>query len=299
MPYPIEDAVPAGFGTTAIEEGVPYGPPPDRPLAHAPAGGSQIPRRKGVWFALASVTALVVLAPTAGQVYGWMFRQSSDSSWSQAHPITAVRVNVASGDVRIDPGSAGQARVGESLSWVLHKPSVRESWAGDTLVVTATCDNNAFPLPDQCSVDLDITVPAAAAVTVAATSGEVTATGMTGGVHMETDSGDIQLSGISGAVFAHAVSGSITAQSLTSIDADVQVESGSVDLDFAAVPQRVVSRVVSGDTSIFVPRGDGYLITAQSLSGGRDIDPALQNGQSTHLISADSDSGNVSIHAQG
>jgi len=299
MPYPIEDAVPAGFGTTAIEDGVPYGPPPDRPLPDAPPGEPQIPRRKGLWFALASVTALVVLAPTAGQVYGWMFRQSSDSSWSQAHPITAVQVNVTSGDVRIDAGSAGQARVGESLSWVLHKPSVRESWEGDTLVVTAACDNSAFPLPDRCSADLDITVPAAASVTVTATSGEVTATGMSGSVHMETDSGDIQLSGISGALFAHAISGSVTAQSLTTTDADVQVDSGSVDLDFAAVPQRVVSRVVSGDTSIFVPRGDGYLITVQSLSGGRDIDPALLNGQSTRLISADSDSGNVSIHAQG
>lgn len=302
MPYPIEDAVPSGFGNTAggtvIEDRVPYGPPPDRPLPGAPAGEPQIPRRKGLWFTLASVTALVVLAPTAGQVYAWMFRQDSDSTWSQAHPINAVQVNVESGDVRIDPGSAGEARIRESLSWVLHKPSVRESWDGDTLVVTVACDSGAFLLPDQCSADLDITVPASASVTVTATSGDVTATGMSGGVHMETDSGDIQLTGVGGTVFAHAISGSVSAQSLTATDADVQVESGSVDLEFATAPDRVVSRVVSGDTSILVPRGDGYLVTGQSLSGERDIDPALENSQSPRLISADSDSGQVSVHAQ-
>lgn len=303
MPYPIEDAVPSGFGNDAggavIKDRAPYGPPPDRPLPGAPAGGPPIPRRRGVWFALASVTGLVVLAPTGGQVYGWMFRQDSDFTWSQTHSVTAVQVNVDSGDVRIDPGSAGQARVRASLSWVLHKPSVQESWDGDSLVVTVSCDNSSFLLPDRCSADLDITVPASAAVTVTATSGDVAATGMSGSVHMETESGDIQLTGISGAVTAHAISGSITAQSLTATDANVQVESGSVDLEFAAVPQRVVSRVVSGDTSILVPRGDGYVVTGESVSGERDIDPALESPQSTHLISADSDSGQVSVHAQG
>jgi DUF4097 and DUF4098 domain-containing protein YvlB len=305
MPYPIEDAVPfdaiagATAGTTAVEDRAPHGPPPDRPLPGAPAGEPQIPRRKGLWFTLASAAALVVLAPTAGQVYGWIFRQSSSSTWSEAHPVTAVRVNVASGDVQIDPGAAGEARVRDSLSWVRHKPSVQESWDGDSLVVTVACDGGGFLLPDECSANLEITVPASASVTVTASSGNVSATGMSGSVRMATDSGDIQLTGVGGAVYAHAISGSVSGQNLTATAVDVQADSGDVDLEFATAPQRVVSRVISGDTTILVPRDGGYLITGQTAAGGRNIDQALVNEQSTRAISVDSDSGDVDVHGEG
>jgi len=303
MPYPIEDPVPhdamsGRFGSTTIEDRVPYGPPPDRPLPGAPAGEPQIPRRRGLWLTLASLTGFVVLAPTAGQVYGWMFEQSSESSWSETHPITAVRVDVTSGDVRIGPGGAGQARVRESLRWVVHEPSVRETWDGDSLVVTVLCDGGGFLLPDECSADLDVTVPASVPVTVTARSGDVSAGGMSGAVHVQTDSGDIQLTGDSGTVVAHAISGSVSGQGLTAADADVQAESGDVDLGFTAVPQRVVCRVVSGDTLILVPRGDGYLVTGQTASGERDVDPSLENNQSSRMLSIDSESGGVAVHSQ-
>ena len=303
MPYPIEDAVPheavsARFGTTATEDRVPYGPPPDRSLPGAPAGEPRIPRHKGLWLTLASATALVVLAPTGAQLYGWMFQQSSESTWSVAHPISAMRVDVTSGDVQIGPGAAGQARVRESLRWVLHRPSVQETWDGDDLVVTVTCDGGGSLLPDQCSADLDITVPASVPVTVTSRSGGVSVGGMSGTIQAEADSGDVQLTGDSGAVIVHAISGSVSGRGLTGTDADVQVESGDIELDYATVPQRVVSRVVSGDTLILVPRGGGYVISGQSISGGRDIDQTLTNNQSSHVISTDSVSGDVAVRSQ-
>jgi len=303
MPYPIEDAVPddamsGGFGTATIEDRMPDGPPPDHPLPGALAGEPQIPRRKGLWFILASATALVVLAPSAGQVYGWMFEQSSESTWSQAHPITAVRVDATSGDVQISPGGAGQARVRESLRWVVHKPTVQEAWDGDSLVVTVLCDGGGFLLPDECSADLDVTVPASVPVTVTSRSGGVSVGGMSGAVHAETASGDIELTGDSGAVVAHAISGSVSGRGLTGADADVQAESGDVDLEYVTMPQRVVSRVVSGNTLILVPRGGGYVVTGQTASGERDVDRALENNQSSHVLSIDSVSGDVAVHSQ-
>lgn len=304
MPYPIEDAVPPEamsgrlFGTTAIEDRVPSGPPPDRPLPGAPAGEPEIPRHRGLWFTLASATALVVLAPSAGHVYSWMFDQSFDSSWTQTHPITGVRVDVVSGDVQIGPGAAGQALVRQSMRWVRHRPLVRETWEGDTLVVRVTCADGTFLLPNSCSADLDLKVPAAVPVTVTARSGNVAAAGLSGTVHVETDSGDIQLTDDSGTVVAHAISGSVTGQGLTAPDADVQADSGDVALAFSAAPDRVVSRVVSGNTLILVPRGDGYLVTGQTLSGQRTVDQELENGQSARIVSADSDSGDVEVHAQ-
>ena len=304
MPYPIEDAVPqeavsARFGATATEDRVPYGPPPDRPLADAPAREPQIPRHKGLWLILASATALVVLAPTGAQLYGWMFQQSTESTWSEAHPISSVRVDATSGDVQIGPGAAGQARVRESLHWVLHRPSVQETWDGDNLVVTVACDGGGGSLlPNQCSADLDITVPASVPVTVTSRSGGVSVGGMNGSIQAETDSGDIQLTGDSGAITAHAISGSVAGRGLTGTEANVQVESGDIELDYVTAPQRVVSRVVSGDTLILVPRGGGYIVSGQSISGGRDIDQTLTNNESSHVISADSVSGDVAVRSQ-
>lgn len=281
MSYPIEDAVPGR--DPVIADPVP----------------ALIPRHRGLWFTLASVTALVVLAPTGGRVYSWMFAQSSESTWSSVHPISGLQVEVGSGDVQIGPGAADAVSVDQTLDWSLNKPSVREAWNGDDLVVSVSCTGGGgILLSTRCSAALDIKVPATVPVTVTSASGNVYATDMSGSLQVRADSGDVQLNSVSGPVSVQEASGTVSGQDLRASDVEVQADSSAIDLEFALPPQRVVSRVASGDTLIVVPSAGGYLITGQTSSGQRDIDPVLENGQSARTLAVDSDSGDVTIQAQ-
>ena len=256
------------------------------------------PRRRGVWFAVALLTAAVVFAPTVAGAYAWLIQQTATTSWSATHAISAISVTVDGGDVNVLPGGQDAVSIRATLTWDVQRPTVRESWLGDSLVVTASCPGHSAFGGYDCGTALDIRVPAAASVTVATHSSHISVANVTGDVHVQTMSGDIELAGITGSLWAHAVSGTVSAEAIRSPQADVGVDSGDVNLQFAAPPRRVVSVVRSGGTSIFVPRADGYLITGQTLSGQRNIDAILENGTSSRAIDASSASGDVNVQAQ-
>jgi hypothetical protein len=241
----------------------------------------------------------VVFAPTGTQLYDWMIQQSATVSWSATHAITAVTVNAADGDVDLGPGAAGTAAVTQNLTWDVSKPVVTETWTGTTLNVSEYCAAHGGLAANECSASLDITVPPATRVTVATHSGDIDLNGVTGAVHLQTGSGDISLDGTSGAVWARAISGAISGNSILSATVDAGTGSGDITLQFDAQPEHVTSSVLSGETSIFVPPGDGYLITGRTISGQRDIDGALENSTSSRTISADSGSGDVQVQSGG
>jgi hypothetical protein len=257
------------------------------------------PRHRGIWLTVALLTAAVVFAPTAVSAYSWLIQQTATTSWSATHAVSAVDVTVDGGDVNVRPGGQGAVSVDATLTWDIQRPIVRESWLGDSLVVSASCPGHSAFAAHDCGTSLDIKVPAATSVTVTARSGGISVADISGEVRAQTMSGDIALEGTAGALWAHAVSGTVSAQAIASPQADVGTKSGDVSLQFAAPPQRVVSDVISGDTSILVPQAGGYLITGRTVSGQRNIDSALENGTSTRMINVSSVSGDVDVEAQG
>jgi Putative adhesin len=270
----------------------------DRIPATATATASA-PRSRALWLTIAVLTALVVIAPVAVQAYGWLIQRTVAATWSATHPVTAVSVEVYSGDVTVSPGSADTVTIHETLQWDYRKPTVHEAWQGDTLLVSTSCVPSTLFSSHDCGTSLDLKVPAGAAVHVVAHSGEVSVTGVSGAVTAQANSGDIQLTGTSGPVSAHTTSGNVTGQTLLSARVDVATGSGDVNLSFAAPPETVTSSVGSGNTSILVPRGATYRVTGQTTSGERGVDGALENGASTRSMAINSGSGDVDINYQG
>jgi DUF4097 and DUF4098 domain-containing protein YvlB len=111
-------------------------------------------------------------------------------------------------------------------------------------------------------------------------------------VTLRSESGDVHAESLSGTTTLQASSGDITASGLTSSDVSANDDSGTVSIDFAAVPQRIAVQDSSGDVNVLLPPGDqAYNVTAHSDSGdtriGVPTDPSSSNIISISVASGD------------
>jgi len=255
------------------------------------------PRRRGLWLLVAACSAVLVVVAAAVPVFGWAAQQSSTRTWTQQHAVSQVNVQLTSGDVSIVPGPAGMVSLVQTLTWVTERPTITESWSGDVLTVTESCDSShdsPFGV-GGCGAQLRLSVPASAMVGATADSGNVAVTGMSGAVHAEATSGDVILDGDSGYLGVYTRSGSVSGDRLRSPHVEATVLSGDLSLDFAAAPTIVNASVQSGDASVVVPAGTTYRVSGQTQSGDRSVEPRLVDDASNRSITLGTLSGDTSL----
>jgi Putative adhesin len=253
------------------------------------------PRRRGVWIAVAVVTALTVIVPTGLRIWGRLLRQTeSVPAVSYGHAITALQVEAGRGSVTIGTGPPGQVAVGRTLRWTLSRPHVVQSWHGDTLVLKAVCGGRE-DLFAGCDVDLNVRVPAAVTVRATVSSGTITAQGLTGAVHLQARSGTVNVERTRGPVWARANSGAINGTDLSSPQVDVGTSSGAVGLGFADAPQQVKATARSGSVTVALPRGFRYRVHGTSSSGDVRVDEGLRDDGSSRRIDVATSSGAVRV----
>ncbi|MEV0401906.1 DUF4097 family beta strand repeat-containing protein [Actinoallomurus sp. NPDC050550] len=257
----------------------------------------QRPRRKGLWLAVAVLTAFVVVVPNGVQIWGRLIRQTYRSQiMSSAHPITALVVEVGAGDVEVTAGPAGQVTVKQTLKWALNKPHVEQRWDGTTLRLRAACGSGS-PLFSslECGVGLDVQVPAGVALQATSSSGTVGAHGLTGAVRLQTTSGVVSMERLAGPVWVRASSGAIKSTDLRSSQVDAQLSSGAMTLAFQEAPRDVRARASSGSITIMVPRGQRYRVTGGSSFTGVGVSPGLRDDASDHHIDVHASSGSTVV----
>lgn len=252
------------------------------------------------WTAVAGCGALAVAAAVGIPAYSRAVEQSATASWSAAHPITAVDAVVGDGSLNVVPGASGRVSLTENLSWHSAKPIVTETWAGDVLKIAVSCTpGSGLASVDDCGARLNLTVPAATAVTATSGSGTFALERMTGPVDLQAGSGSITLDSVSGPVEAVTTSGSIFGGNLTGPSFTARAGSGSVTLGFAVPPRTVEVTTGFGSVAMTVPPGSHYRVTAVSDSGMSATDPGLQAPGATATITAHADSGSISVQYQG
>jgi DUF4097 and DUF4098 domain-containing protein YvlB len=124
-------------------------------------------------------------------------------------------------------------------------------------------------------------------------SGDVTATGLTGDADLRTSSGDVNVRGLGAAVTLRSASGDINAEELAAATVEAVTSSGDVELDFRLAPRDVDAATASGDVAVSLPRGQTYRVAADTGSGDRNVignDPA-----STRVVRARTSSGDVTV----
>ncbi|MFJ3173244.1 hypothetical protein ACIPJK_21060 [Streptomyces roseus] len=257
------------------------------------AGGARRPRR-ATWIAVAALSAALVVATAAWQVWSYASTESGTlSGGSGERPVTAVEIDAGGAEVRVTPRSDGRVAYEARARWSTGAPKIEESWLGDTLKLTPRCPAVAEFVASGigCSVDLGVTVPAGIPVKVTAGSGTVVISGLGGAVDAEVGAGTLRLSALRGPLRAAVGSGSLEASGLSSSQAEIRAGAGSATVGFAAPPQRVTARAGAGALRLTVPEATRFRVTARTGSGRVDVAPGMDDPSAPGRLDISADTG--------
>lgn len=238
-------------------------------------------------FAAAVLGAGMMITLTA---CNWDGKNTASDDNTITEPFTSVRIANDSGSVKIRTGAA--ATVHRTIHYDSKQPGSTFRVENGTLVIEACRERN-------CSIDYDLTVPAASRVDGAIDSGSVEVDGVAavnlkvesgrasvrhvaGKVNLDSSSGSVEVRDVGDAVVVRAESGRVRVDDVRaavtvhsesgSVEAhgiggatDLSAESGSVTVGLAS-PQNVRVQADSGNVTVTVPRAD-YRVRTQAESG--------------------------------
>jgi hypothetical protein len=263
-----------------------------------------------ITLALGVPAALIAIGWTGLVAVAWASQATYPVHFSVPVRGGPVSVSVGDGRVSVRPGTAGRVTVSGTVHYSLVRPKVRVRSTGSGVTVDPGC--RAFAV--SCSDDFAVTVPTGLAAGISVGSGDLSATGLTGGVTLSAQSGNVRATGLAGDVLIKDQSGDITVSALaggsarlqdqsgnigvTSLsDQDVTVsdQSGDITLQFAVVPRRVVVSGQSGNITLVLPPGStAYRVTTHTSSGNTSTQVPT-SPDSPHVITVTTQSGDITI----
>ncbi|WP_199440470.1 DUF4097 family beta strand repeat-containing protein [Umezawaea beigongshangensis] len=250
------------------------------------------------------LSSLVVAGVAAGSLTACVeFKQESFTEERTVDvPVTAVRLQNGSGDVRIVRSADAPAT---TVTRTVTHPPRDDRPSGDSHRVeggTLVLDGCG----DRCSVDYRVVVPGEGVRAYGQVdSGDVVLEGL-GDVELDAGSGDVRVGDISGRVYVDSGSGVVAGRDVAG---DFVAEVGSGDVDVAEVGGNTVLTVSSGTVrarrmggEVQVDAGSGdvelELLTARSVRAHADSgNLRVRVPAGAYRVSADADSGNADASA--
>ena len=245
----------------------------------------------------------------------------------------ALTLNVT-GQLTIEPTTSSRATLAGTAHYGVVRPTLAEHSSAGATTLGYGCD---FP-EGNCGLDATVTVPATVTtLTAHSGGGNDTVNGTTGALALSTGDGDLSVGHASGPVALNTDSGSIRVSAVTSPavtastgDGDVEATgvtsptiaansnsgnitgsgiaaatvnassgNGDIVITFSAVPQDVHVNTDSGSITLVLPKGPTeYNVTANTDSGTVSDAGISKNSSSSHVITASSGDGNISISQQ-
>ncbi|AIJ26876.1 DUF4097 family beta strand repeat-containing protein [Amycolatopsis methanolica] len=194
----------------------------------------------------------------------WRISDRAEITETVAQPVSSVRVDNNSGDVRIRVEDTATTSVNQVLHYDGDRPARAFRLEGAQLVLDG-CGG-------ACTVDYEVVVPRGTTVTGEVRSGSLSVYG-TASVDLAASSGDIRVEDVTGPVTA-------------------RTKSGSIEVDLATA-QNVRAEAQSGDIRIVVP-ADRYRVTGETRSGDRSID-VVQAPSAPYVLDVSTSSGDASV----
>jgi hypothetical protein len=201
------------------------------------------------WLVAGLALTTVTVIAGALTVGLWLARQTETQHHTYQHPGSRIDLDLPDLDVHLTPGATGELAVERHLTWSYRKPTIGESWNGQTLRATADCPLNV--IGPGCHVDYAVRVPPGTTV------------------HIDTGAGDITIGEVDGELTLSTVSGDVRGTGLRCGQATVESRSGDVDLRFDQPPQRIQVTTGSGDISVRLPPGTdpSGIVQARTTTG--------------------------------
>jgi DUF4097 and DUF4098 domain-containing protein YvlB len=209
-----------------------------------------------------------------------------------AYPgVATLRVEAASGDVRVTGADVTRVEVSMRLTKGLSTPRPRTELRDGTLVLEDDCPGVVF---GSCNVDYEVRVPRDVAVLVDSGAGDVEAANLTAGVDLESSAGSVEVRDVSGPqVRLSSSAGDVTGERLAASTVDATSSAGDVDLDFTRAPDRVAADSSAGDVRVLLP-GGAYAVDAETSAGDEDVS-VPQDSSSPRTVRVRSSAGDVEV----
>ncbi|MEV7024075.1 DUF4097 family beta strand repeat-containing protein [Kitasatospora sp. NPDC093558] len=234
---------------------------------------------------LAAGTVLAGCNPTSG-----LSRTTPFSQTGQADAAGATLLQIDSHDIAVtlSAGDGPTVQVSASGNYGGKPPEVSTTRSGTTAKVSATC-------PDDCQLQLHVTLPASLPVRVDGGNGAIEADTLAGALELHTVDGAITVRSPTGPVTLKSGNGQVSVTGAASKRAEITTADGAVNAAFSTAPADV--RVTTGDGAVdlAVPAGSGYRINARSNSSEPQVDLPNTNGAAASLTVATSNGG-IRIH---
>jgi hypothetical protein len=269
--------------------------------------------QRGAALAIGGFLALIFSAIAAVQVAGWTIGAVERTDHQVIPgPVSKLTVDAgAGGDITVvrELTDAPLVTIDSTVRGSIHAPVLRAVKDGATVRIDGNCPQISF---GPCHARILIRVPADTAVDVVSGSGDVTASGLTGKVKLETGSGDVNATGLTGDSDLHTSSGDVNVRALrgdtdlrtgsgdinaadmATRDVTADTASGDVELDFETAPDLVDASTASGDVDVSVPEGDEYRIEADPGSG--EYRPNVRTDPAAaRIIRAQTSSGDITV----
>lgn len=246
------------------------------------------------FLAVAALGALLLTLTACG----WGGRNTATDDNAVEQSFSRVRIANDSGSVKIRTGSP---RVHRTIRYDSKQPGSTYRVENDTLVIDPCRERN-------CSIDYELTVPAAsrvdgaidsgsvevdgvAAVNLKIDSGRVSVRHVAGKVSLDSSSGSVEVTDVSEAVVVRAESGRVRLQDIRGA-VTVQAQSGSVTVGLTS-PQDVRVQADSGSVDVTVPRAD-YRVRARTDSG-KVTNAVGDQPSAPHELDLHTDSGHINV----
>ncbi|GAA4074741.1 DUF4097 family beta strand repeat-containing protein [Streptomyces shaanxiensis] len=246
--------------------------------------------RKNRWILAVGLVVLVVVAGTGA----WLVtnalpahKKYSSTHTANAAPDSLLRVDTHGG-VTLHAGHDSKVQVTATGDYADNPPKVSVSSSGKTTTVTGSCG-------DDCSLNLDITLPAALAAEISSGDGQITGSDLTGRLALTTEAGAIDLTGPKGPLVLHTTSGQVDVKDAGPTAFQAKTEQGEVRATFATAPTTVDVTTDQGNVDLTLPPHAGYYIQAQSESGTPHITLPVDR-DAKHTVTVRTDEGGVEIH---
>ncbi|GAB2978211.1 DUF4097 domain-containing protein [Amycolatopsis acidiphila] len=211
-----------------------------------------------------AIGGLVLISAGIAIGVGWWWPSTAEADHQVAGPVAGVRLDTASGDVRITARDVGTTSIHERFHYNGSRPDAAYRLDGTQLVL-AGCGHD-------CIVDYEVVVPRGATVSGSSKSGDLLLEGVLG-TDVTSNSGNVRVEDAAGPVRAHA-------------------NSGDIEIGLAS-PQDVHADANSGDVTLTVP-SDRYRVQARTNSGDQEIDVATDPA-GPHLLDLEANSGDVKV----
>jgi hypothetical protein len=245
---------------------------------------------------ITSIVALVILAVMAVAVVVSELTATDDSeTFTISEPVGAVHLTTNGGHVEVVGSDESGIEVKRTSHYSILEPDGIVEVDEMTLMLSDGCARSVLLIPN-CTVDFELRVPMDTDVTVNGTRTDVTVTGISGELRVDTTGADIELNSTAGAITIEAAGSDIHSNEISGPGAAVSTTEGSILLDYVDPPGVIAATTNIGPVTVLVPQ-NSYVVEVSAANGDVEVD-VINDPTSERIIAVTNSAGDVAILAR-